>query len=319
MFREMEYVYAVYQERSFTKAAEKMYLSQPALSSMVKKAEKKIGMPLFDRSTSPLTMTAAGEYYIQQAERIMQIQQETREHFANIFQRSEQAVRLCGAAIYQAYVFPPIIATFHEQYPDIHVTWIEERTGLVQKLLAGEIDLFPEVNNFISKEVDGIAWKDEELLLVVPNSLPINEGLTDCRFTPSDIREKKHRQSGAPCVDLALFRDQPFVMMDEENDTYQRAISICDHAGFLPVTASMKPAQMLTAYQLAAQGSVATFVSDTLVGHADKSYPFYLYKLSDPLAQRQQFLYYRRGGKENAAVRLFREFLLKYQLQAGDI
>lgn len=45
MFREIEYVYAVYQERSFTKAAQKMFLSQPALSSMVKKAEKKIGTP----------------------------------------------------------------------------------------------------------------------------------------------------------------------------------------------------------------------------------------------------------------------------------
>ena len=319
MFREMDYVYAVYQERSFTKAAEKMYLSQPALSSMVKKAEKKIGMPLFDRSTSPLTLTAAGEYYIQQAERIMQIQQETREHFTSISRQSDQTVRVCGAAIYQAYVFPPIIATFREQYPDIHVTWIEERTGLVQKLLAGEIDLFPEVNNYLSKEVDGVAWKNEELLLVVPNTLPINESLADFRFTPGDIRERKHRQPGAPCVDLSLFRDQPFVMMDEENDTFQRAVSICDHAGFLPVTASMKPAQMLTAYQLAQQSGVATFVSDTLVGHADKRYPFYLYKLSDPLAQRQQFLYFRRGIKESAAVRLFREFLLKYQAQLGDI
>ena len=41
MFKEMSYVYAVYQETSFTKAAQKLYLSQPALSAMVKKAEKK--------------------------------------------------------------------------------------------------------------------------------------------------------------------------------------------------------------------------------------------------------------------------------------
>ena len=75
MFREIEYVYAVYQERSFTKAAQKMFLSQPALSAMVKKAEKKIGTPIFDRSTSPLRLTPAGEYYIEQAEKILRIQQ----------------------------------------------------------------------------------------------------------------------------------------------------------------------------------------------------------------------------------------------------
>ena len=73
MFRELEYVYAVYQERSFTKAARKLYLSQPAISAMVKKAERKIGTPIFDRSTSPLTLTPAGEYYIRQAEKILRI------------------------------------------------------------------------------------------------------------------------------------------------------------------------------------------------------------------------------------------------------
>ena len=319
MFREMDYVYAVYRERSFTKAAEKMYLSQPALSAMVKKAEKKIGLPLFDRSTSPLTLTPAGEYYIQQAEKIRQIQQETKEHFSSISRRADRTVRICGAAIYQAYVFPAIIAAFREQYPDTQVTWIEERTGLVQKLLTGEVDLFPEVNNYISKEVDAIAWKNEEIVLVIPNTLPVNEALTEYRFTPLEVREGRHRLPDAKPVDLSLFRDQSFVLMDEENDTYQRAVTICSNAGFLPKAVSMKPAQMLTAYQLAAQSGTATFVSDTLVEHADKNYPYFIYKLGDPLASRQQLLYFRRGKSESDASRLFREFLLKYQTQKGEI
>ena len=51
MFSGMNYVYEVYKEQSFSKAAENLYISQPALSSMIKKIETKIGMPLFDRST----------------------------------------------------------------------------------------------------------------------------------------------------------------------------------------------------------------------------------------------------------------------------
>lgn len=319
MFREMEYVYAVYQERSFTKAAQKMYLSQPALSSMVKKAERKIGMPIFDRSTSPLTLTEAGEYYIHQAEKIRKIQQEAKEHFSRASRSRDMALRLCGAAIYQAYVFPPIISEFLAQYPDITVSWEELRTGLVQKLLTSEIDMFPEVNNYLSKEVDGVAWRDEELVLVVPADHPINETMAAYRFTPGQIRDGKHRLPGALSVDAAAFRDLDYVLMDEENDTYQRAVSICRNAGFVPRAVSMKPAQMLTAYQLAEQSKTATFVSDTLVEHADKNYRFFLYKLSDPLAKRQQYLYYRRGAGQNAALQLFREFILKYQLQRGRL
>ena len=51
MFSGMNYVYEVYKERSFSKAAENLYISQPALSAMIKKVENKVGMPLFRRCT----------------------------------------------------------------------------------------------------------------------------------------------------------------------------------------------------------------------------------------------------------------------------
>ena len=59
-FANMEYVYEVYKEGSFSRAAANLYISQPALSATVKKIEKKIGMPLFDRSTVPIQLTECG-------------------------------------------------------------------------------------------------------------------------------------------------------------------------------------------------------------------------------------------------------------------
>lgn len=309
MFKEMEYVYAVYQERSFTRAAKKMFLSQPALSSMVKKAEKKIGMPIFDRSTSPLSVTPAGEYYIEQVEKIMRIQEEAKEHFSQASLSRTMDLRLCGAAIYQAYVFPTIVADFMNRYPEIKVSWLEARTELVQKLLTGQIDMFPEVNNFLSKQVDGIPWKDEELVLVIPEEDPINQGREDCRFTPAQIRAGLHHAPGVKKVNLAEFKDLSYVLMDEENDTYQRAITMCSNAGFVPKAMFMKPAQMLTAYQLAQQSHAATFVSDTLVEYTDIQNPFFIYCIDDPIAARQQYLYFRRSKELPVAVRLFRDYM----------
>ena len=71
MLRYKEYIYAVYKERSFSKAAIALHTSQPWLSAKVKEVEQQLGVPLFDRSTSPLTVTKAGEFYVQQAEKAM--------------------------------------------------------------------------------------------------------------------------------------------------------------------------------------------------------------------------------------------------------
>ena len=68
MLNEMKYVYEVYKEKSFSKAAKKLFISQPALSNMVRKAEKEMGAPIFDRSTIPLTVTKEGAYYIRTVE-----------------------------------------------------------------------------------------------------------------------------------------------------------------------------------------------------------------------------------------------------------
>lgn len=84
MMNELKYVYEVYQERSFSKAAKKLYITQPALSAMVKKAEMEIGQPIFDRSTIPLTLTDAGRYYIASAKKILFIQKNMTSYFQDL-------------------------------------------------------------------------------------------------------------------------------------------------------------------------------------------------------------------------------------------
>ena len=65
MLQGMDYVYAVWQERSFSAAARKLFVSQPALSAAVKKVEAELGLPIFDRGRTPLQRTDAGRAYIE--------------------------------------------------------------------------------------------------------------------------------------------------------------------------------------------------------------------------------------------------------------
>ena len=76
MFQGMEYIYTVYQEKSFSKAARKLFISQPSLSATVKRVEEHIGYPIFDRSTKPLTLTEFGKRYISSVEQIISVEHE---------------------------------------------------------------------------------------------------------------------------------------------------------------------------------------------------------------------------------------------------
>ena len=84
MQQEMEYIYEVYRERNFTRAAENLFITQPALSMAIQKAEERIGIPIFDRSTRPISLTDAGEAYIEYIESARHLDAEFDRHIRDI-------------------------------------------------------------------------------------------------------------------------------------------------------------------------------------------------------------------------------------------
>ena len=74
MFQKYEYVYAVYKEGNFTRAAQKLFVSQPSLSIAIKNIENERGAPIFERRASGVTLTEVGREYISAAEKIMEIE-----------------------------------------------------------------------------------------------------------------------------------------------------------------------------------------------------------------------------------------------------
>ena len=79
VFDGMEYVYAVYREGSFQKAADKLYISQPSISASVGRVEERIGIRIFDRSMKPLALTECGRQYIRYTEQILAMEREMSE------------------------------------------------------------------------------------------------------------------------------------------------------------------------------------------------------------------------------------------------
>ncbi len=136
MNQEMLYVYTVYQEGSFSKAAEKLFLTQPALSISIQKIEHAIGMPLFDRSRRPLQLTEAGIIYVDTVKKMLLLEQEQQQRLNDIQELVTGTIQLGGSHYLNAYILPEILAGFSGKYPGIRLEIMEAGSFALSEMLA---------------------------------------------------------------------------------------------------------------------------------------------------------------------------------------
>lgn len=99
MFHEMRYVLAVYRHQSFSRAAAALFISQPSLSQMIRKAEERLGAPIFDRSTTPISLTDVGRAYVHAAAQVLDLEENLRQYVSDtencLTARCRWAARRC--------------------------------------------------------------------------------------------------------------------------------------------------------------------------------------------------------------------------------
>ena len=287
-----EYVYAVYTEKSFSKAAQKLYVSQPWLSSTVKKVEKELGLSLFDRTTTPISLTEAGAYYIKRVEQIMAIEREMREDLKRMHDSEASEIHIGSSMFFCTYVLPNLLADFRTMYPQVTITFSEGNSqALLEKLQEGKLDFLLEAETPNSNRLHVVPWASEELVLAVPACYEINQNLAEYRYTFDEILHRNRPECRKPPVSLEVFKDESFLLLKEGNDSHDRFIQICQNAGFTP-TVKMYLSQMMSAYYLVCEGRGITFLRSTIPEYVHPSDDVVFYRLNDPLAVRNIYLSY---------------------------
>ena len=314
MFQGMEYVYEVYKEKSFSKAAKNLFISQPALSATIKRIESKIGYPIFNRSTSPLSLTECGERYIHSIEQIMVIQNTFTSFINDLGGLKTGHLTLGGSSLFSSCVLPRLVGEFSQRFPQVTISLMEESTSRLQELLlAGALDLVIDNYPFNETVFGRHFLKEEHLLLAVPKAFAINETLRSYQISVLQIRSGEFLDEKIAPVPLGQFYQEPFIVLKQENDTRKRGDRLCQAYGFSPKVV-LELDQQMTSYNITCTGMGISFISDTLISHVTPHPDVVYYKLPPEYAHRNLYFYWKNGKYLSRAAEEFLALASEYSL-----
>ena len=304
MFVWKKYVYEVYKEKSFSKAAHNLYISQPYLSAKIKAIEEKLGAPIFDRSTTPIRLTEAGEVYIKAAEDISKIEEAVESYVNDMSDLRVGHLSIGASNVFAAYALPGIITEYKNKYPELDVRLIEGNTASLEEMLSqNSIDMVIDNNHYDSALYDRELYSKEKILLAVPKKFCTHD-MEKYSISATDLEAEVYRSSDYKVAPLEMFSDIPFVMLAPGNDTRIRGEKLCAEAGFRPEII-LELNQQATAYMTASTEMGATFVSDVLAAKLPNQKALSYFKLEGAAAHRNVYFYYKKRKFKTKAMEKF--------------
>lgn len=223
--RLIEYILKIAEENNITKAAKKLFITQPALNQQLLKLEKELDIQLFHRSRTDWRPTEAGLIYLENARRMLQIKQDTYRQIGDMVTFKKGTLSIGFTPGRGIDMFSAVYPEFHKEFPEIIVTPHELSVKKQQMMIAsGELDIgFLTLcsDNYTSDEYIPIA--QEEIFLVIPARHPLSE----CH--------PQHVESAPfPVLDITALQYEPFVLMYKESTIRQLVDDIFDQASFQP-------------------------------------------------------------------------------------
>lgn len=172
-FRDKVFV-AVAESLSFSKAAEKLYISQPAVSRHIKELEAQMGITLFERKGNRVYLTLAGEISYDYLKKITQNYSELEFALGALKNEHKGNLRIGASSTIAQYVIPSVLASFHKRYPNIELNLFNGNSfEMEQKLLKNDIDLALVENNSSNSNLKYINFAEDNILAIAGINSPL--------------------------------------------------------------------------------------------------------------------------------------------------
>ena len=249
--REINYVLSIKSEGSVTKAARALHIAQPSLTQSLKKIEKRLGVPLFDRSFGSMRLTYAGERFVAAGLKILQISRDLENEIQDILKNDAGRI-LLGITLYLgSYMFTRIKKIYSQLHPNVELQVLERTSAELERLvLSGELDT--AILPFTGTAIQGLAYE------------PLFKGQVLLMMQKGHHLEKffyKKDDAPLPYIDIKLLGKEPFIESAEGQRMNQVAEKIFETAGINPPIV-FKSRSIETIKRMASAGIGLAFLPD---------------------------------------------------------
>lgn len=269
--RELLYIKTIADQKSVSKASEKLFLSQPSLSKCIQAVESSLGIKLFKRTSSGLIPTFAGERYYQIACQILKIYNDFEVEISDINSLKKGRITI-GTTFYMgAEILPVILPIFKQRCPNIEVFVVENNSSALEKnLLSGELDfafmhIGPAYEASKHANISFTPLYKEPFLLATKKGHPLG------RYAK---KYENHLQ-----IEPAIFANDPVVMVNHERKIGQISEFIFQNAKVDP-NVVLTTENFETARRLASVGVGITFIPQQYAHLFTDFYPVDSYRIS---------------------------------------
>ena len=245
--KENLYVSTIAQCGSITKAAERLFISQPSLTQALHRLEAEYGAPFFLRGRSGLLLTGAGQAYLDAAERMERLFQKMQYDIGRASCSRHGQLNLGVTAFQGSILLPEVLNSYRSQYPLVDLKLLESSSAQLEQLAyEGRLDLIVLHRPFRDHELEYIPLHREEFFLAVSQE---NEDY---------LSAISHGES-MPVLNRDILSRQSFTMLTANQRIRQVADNICTRAGVAP-RIHFSTSSFVTALAMAEKGLGATFV-----------------------------------------------------------
>jgi DNA-binding transcriptional LysR family regulator len=235
--RLLKYVMTIAEEKSFSRAAEKLFISQPSLSGYILRVEKELGVTFFNRDAIPLTLTYAGERFINVAHEFAALEERLLREIYDITNNKSGRITVGVSSTRGPHIIPKLFEAFKNEYPRVELLLKEgSNENLLKMVNNGRID-FAFVG-YADDSLESIQIRNDRVRLAAPIDNPLTQ---------------QYVSKGITRINLAKFCDERFILLHKGQSLRNIADRIFADYKITPLIA-YETRSFNTAYHMAIAG-----------------------------------------------------------------
>lgn len=276
--RQLQYAIMLAETLSFSQLAEKLEISQPALSKQILHLEEELGLQLFDRTTNPISLTPAGSHFVREAQKLI-YREEQLIRSMDKYKSGEFGRLVIGISPFRClYLVSEILKKVREKFPGIQIVLNETNSDQLRKDASeGKYD-FAIVNLPVDESVlDIIPIEADELVLAVPKEISHLVG-----------------DNNSKSIDFNDCKNLPFIAVGQSQEMRRLFDKLCAASDFTPNIVA-EVVGVASAWALAAEGIGATILPLQFVKSNNFDSNLKLFSIKNLKNTRQPAIVMRRG------------------------